>query len=87
MFVYFDGFVILQVDVKSLLETYDLLIHANFYCGAVGFNINVANTLAAVFIATGQDAACVVEASNAELIISPVSVEEIEEKGGLLCSA
>lgn len=69
--------------MKSLLEMYDLCIHTNFYGGAIGFNVNVANALAAVFIATGQDVACVVEGSSAELIISPVSVEEIEEKGCL----
>lgn len=70
-----------QVDVKSFLEMYDLCVHTNFYSGAIGLNINVANTLVAVFLATGQDVACVVESSNAELIISPVSVEEIKEKG------
>lgn len=58
-----------------------MFIQSKVYVGSIGLNLNVANVLTAVFIATGQDAACVVESASAQLIISPVSIEEIEEKG------
>jgi len=39
----------------------------------VGSNVNVANVIAAVFIATGQDVANIVESATAQLHISPIS--------------
>lgn len=47
----------------------------------VGFNINVNNILAAVFIATGQDVACIGESGSAQLMLSPASREEIKSQG------
>ena len=39
--------------------------------GTILFNVNVANIMAAVFAATGQDIACVVESSSAFLQVVP----------------
>ena len=50
----------------------------------VGFNININNILAAVFIATGQDVACIGESGSAQLMLSPASREEIKSQG--MCS-
>ena len=47
--------------------------------GAIGSNINVANVIASVFIATGQDVANVVESASAQLHISAISSKELDE--------
>ena len=39
--------------------------------GTILFNVNVANIMAAVFAATGQDIACIVESSSAFLQLMP----------------
>ncbi|KAL5476235.1 hypothetical protein EMCRGX_G026155 [Ephydatia muelleri] len=70
---------VLKVDGQSLLDTYQHFIHSSFRVGAIGFNINVSNILAAVFIATGQDVASVVESSTCQLILAPATKEEIEQ--------
>ena len=40
-------------------------VNGSAQCGTIGLQGNVANAIAALFIACGQDAACVVEASTA----------------------
>lgn len=45
----------------------------------VGSNVNVANLIAAMFIATGQDVANIVESATAQLHMSPISKEQIQE--------
>ena len=47
--------------------------------GAIGSNINVANVIASVFTATGQDVANVVESASAQLHISAISSKELDE--------
>ena len=47
--------------------------------GTIGSNINVANVMSSVFIATGQDVANVVESASAQLHISAISKEELDE--------
>ena len=78
----------IQVDSRSLLDTYQHFIHSSFRVGTIGYNINVSNILAAVFIATGQDVASVVESSTCQLILAPATKEEIEQAvkgaGGVL---
>ena len=39
------------------------------------------NILAAVFIATGQDVACIGESGCAQVMMAPASQEEIESQG------
>jgi NADP-dependent 3-hydroxy-3-methylglutaryl-CoA reductase len=58
---------VLKVKRDSLLHLYGLSKSSRFLSGMPGWNINVANVLAAVFTATGQDIACVHESSIAEL--------------------
>ena len=70
-----------QVDAKTLLEAYSIMQHSELKTGTIGFNINVNNLLAGVFIAAGQDVACVGESGSAQLIITPASKEEIESHG------
>ena len=43
--------------------------------------MNINNILAAVFIATGQDVACIGESGSAQLMLSPASREEIKSQG------
>jgi len=47
--------------------------------GALGSNINVANLIAAVFVATGQDAANAVESATAQLHASAIKKEHLKE--------
>ena len=49
--------------------------------GVIGYNINVANILAAVFIATGQDVACIGESASCQLFIAPARRDEIISQG------
>ena len=72
---------IAQIDTKGLLECYELCRNSTVRSGVVGFNINVNNILAAVFIATGQDVACIGESGSAQLMLSPASREEIKSQG------
>lgn len=48
--------------------------------GSLGFNAHVANPVAAMFLATGQDEAQVVEGANA------ITTAEVTEEGDLYCS-
>jgi hydroxymethylglutaryl-CoA reductase (NADPH) len=74
--------------VESVLKTTpDAIAEANTRknlvgsakAGSLGFNAHAANTVAAAFLATGQDAAQVVEGSNA---ITTADVREVETSGG-----
>ena len=47
--------------------------------GTIGSNINVANVMTSVFIATGQDVANVVESASAQLHVSAISKKELDE--------
>ena len=68
-----------QIDSKTLLQAHHLLQEGATRIGVIGYNINVANVIASVFIATGQDVANIVESATAQLHISAVSRKELEE--------
>jgi hydroxymethylglutaryl-CoA reductase (NADPH) len=54
-----------RTDASSMARAWQQAVNGSAQAGAVGLQGNVANALAALFIACGQDAACVVEASTA----------------------
>ncbi|WLG42746.1 hypothetical protein [Pseudomonas sp. FP1740] len=54
---------VLKVEPKQLLWGYRNFAATNSAAGAIGININIANAIAAIFAATGQDLACVHESS------------------------
>lgn len=55
--------------------------NASIASGVIGYNLNVANILAAVYIATGQDVACVAESACCQLFIAPARKDEIISQG------
>ncbi|XP_019850653.1 PREDICTED: uncharacterized protein LOC105312329 [Amphimedon queenslandica] len=61
-----------KITVEDLLHIYHLMVKASARIGSIGFSVNVANALAAIFTATGQDIACVVESTSADLILEPL---------------
>lgn len=62
---------ILKITPESLYLNFTRSKSARMYTGMIGFNINVANIVAAMFLATGQDMACIHESSIAELHMEP----------------
>ena len=58
-----------------------MLRNATIASGAIGYNANVANILAAVFIATGQDVACIAESASCQLFLAPARKDEIISQG------
>jgi len=58
---------VLKVSPEQLLKTAQGVLAGSVGIGMVGFNINVANVVAAMFTATGQDIASVHESSLAQL--------------------
>lgn len=62
---------ILKISAESLFANYTRSKSARIYTGMIGFNINVSNIVAAMFLATGQDIACIHESSIAELHMEP----------------
>ena len=58
---------VLKVSADQLLWSYQRSMEAAVQNGMIGHNMNVANVVAGVFIATGQDVACVHESSLAQL--------------------
>lgn len=60
---------VLKVTPEELVHGYELASAFGVQSGTVGWNINVANVVAAVFAATGQDIACVHESSVALLYL------------------
>lgn len=62
---------ILKISPESLFINYTRSKSARIYSGMMGFNINVSNIVAAMFLATGQDIACIHESSTAELHMEP----------------
>ena len=74
----------IQVSAKALLETYEMMKNAAIASGVIGYNINVANIIAAVFIATGQDVACVAESASCQLFIAPAQRDEILSQGNVV---
>ncbi|HEX6210081.1 MAG TPA: phosphotransferase, partial [Methylomirabilota bacterium] len=60
---------VLKVTPEELVRGYELASAFGVQSGTVGWNINVANIVAAMFTATGQDIACVHESSVALLYV------------------
>ncbi len=58
---------ILKTTASQLVQQFNVCKSSRIYSGQVGFNINVANAVAGLFLSTGQDMACVHECSVAEL--------------------
>ncbi len=72
---------ILNVDIKTLLDTYSAkLLHGSRFAGSLGCNLHSANTIAGIYLATGQDPAHVVDAS-----ICDTSIEQ-KDKNTIYCS-
>lgn len=53
----------LKVTSKYLFEWFNKSVYVSQTMGMVGYNVNVANPIAAIFAATGQDLACIHESS------------------------
>ncbi len=70
---------VLKVESKQLVAAHQGFLSGSIQVGMVGYNINVANIVAAMFTACGQDIACVHESSLAQLHIEAV-------EGGLYAS-
>ena len=81
MYIQHSAFSRVQVDAVTLLRAYSLFRIGTSMIGEVGFSVNVSNTLAAVFLATGQDVAGCVESSASQLIVCPASSEEMQGRG------
>lgn len=69
----------LKVNADEVVAVLENARAASTRAGMIGFNINIANTIAAIFTATGQDIACVHESS-----VGQYHVEKTD--GGLLYS-
>ncbi|MCP4871068.1 MAG: phosphotransferase [Proteobacteria bacterium] len=62
---------VLKVSPEQLLKTNQGFLAGSVGIGMVGFNINIANVIGAMFTATGQDIACVHESSLGQLHLMP----------------
>ncbi|CAI1990215.1 Panthothenate synthetase [Serratia fonticola] len=71
---------ILRVTPVQLVNAYHRAVEGAIAAGMVGVNINVANVIAALFTALGQDIACIHESSVAHLRM------ELSDEGALYCS-
>lgn len=58
---------ILKIKPKQMVMAYQYIASGSIAAGMIGMNINVANIIAAMFTALGQDIACVHESSLAHL--------------------
>jgi NADP-dependent 3-hydroxy-3-methylglutaryl-CoA reductase len=63
---------VLKVTAEQLLNTNQGVMAGSMQAGMIGYNINIANTIAAIFTATGQDIACVHESSIGQLHMQPI---------------
>ena len=70
---------VLKVTPEQLAQSHQAVLVGSINSGMIGTNINVANTIAGIFAATGQDIASVHESSIAQLHMQPVD-------GGLYAS-
>jgi hydroxymethylglutaryl-CoA reductase (NADPH) len=58
---------VLHVTPDQVLKAHERGLSGSVQVGMIGYNVNVANIVAAMFTATGQDIACVHESSLAQL--------------------
>lgn len=68
---------VLKVTPKQLFTSYNQFIGGSIASGMVGMNINIANVIAAIFTATGQDIACVHESAIGHLYLELTDNNEI----------
>lgn len=71
---------ILKIDPKQLVRTFQYASNMAAASGSIGINVNVANVIAAIFTACGQDIACVHESSLALMYL------ELTEENDVYCS-
>ena len=62
---------VLKVSPEQLIRSNQGFMAGSVQVGMVGYNINIANIIAAIFTATGQDIACVHASSLGHLHIAP----------------
>jgi hydroxymethylglutaryl-CoA reductase (NADPH) len=60
---------ILRLTPEEMVSRFSRSKSSRIFTGQIGYNINVSNAIAALFLATGQDMACVHECSVAEFHI------------------
>nr|VFJ91245.1 MAG: 3-hydroxy-3-methylglutaryl-coenzyme A reductase [Candidatus Kentron sp. H]VFJ92329.1 MAG: 3-hydroxy-3-methylglutaryl-coenzyme A reductase [Candidatus Kentron sp. H]VFJ98952.1 MAG: 3-hydroxy-3-methylglutaryl-coenzyme A reductase [Candidatus Kentron sp. H] len=60
---------LLKVTPEQLVKAYQGFVNGSIAAGMVGVNINVANMIAAIFVACGQDIACVHESAIGQLYL------------------
>lgn len=61
----------LRISAADLVDAWRYSAIGAAQAGMTGMTINAANVIAAIFVATGQDIACVHESSVAQLVIEP----------------
>jgi hydroxymethylglutaryl-CoA reductase (NADPH) len=71
---------VLKVSAAQLVSAYQSFVTGSLAAGMVGLNINVANVVAAMFTALGQDIACVHESALGQLHM------ELTEDGDAYCT-
>ncbi len=71
---------VLKVSAAQLVSAYQNFVTGSLAAGMVGLNINVANVVAAMFTALGQDIACVHESALGQLHI------ELTAEGDAYCT-
>ena len=64
---------VLHVSPEQLMQAHLRGLAGSVQVGMVGYNVNVANIVAALFVATGQDVACVHESSLGQLHLEPTA--------------
>ena len=70
---------IMKVEPEHVIALFQNILAGGIQSGVIGANINIANTIAAIFASTGQDMACVHESSLGQLQLTP-------EPEGIYCS-
>lgn len=60
---------VLRLTPEEMVSRFSRSKSSRIFTGQIGYNINVSNAIAALFLATGQDMACVHECSVAEFHI------------------
>lgn len=68
---------VLKVTPQQLYSAFNSFVGGSVAAGMVGININIANVIAAIFTATGQDIACVHESSIGQLHMELVDDDAI----------
>lgn len=71
---------VLKLSARQMVSAYQHILSGSVAAGMIGININVANIIAAMFTALGQDIACVHESSLAHLHM------ELTEEGDAYCT-